>query len=174
MKRLQIPQNYVYEKFYVHEIAAVNLSKVYFLKNAKKTCKPNNRDLNRDWIRNKKLHDRSLYFTNYNTNLSSHEFTETSETEYSSNKYGPQSSLKNRNHTKLIELNSGLALLESLISEQFIYYTRKSLQEVNSLYQQNGNNSTYTSALIKQIDDLEEMLRPIFCILYSDRKWKIM
>ena len=37
MKRLQIPQNYVYEKFYVHEIAAVNLSKVYFLKNAKKT-----------------------------------------------------------------------------------------------------------------------------------------
>ena len=36
---------------YVHEIAAVNLSKIYFLKNAKKTCKPNNRDLNRDWIR---------------------------------------------------------------------------------------------------------------------------
>ena len=32
-------------KFYVHEIAAVNLSKIYFLKNAKKTCKPNNRDL---------------------------------------------------------------------------------------------------------------------------------
>ena len=38
-------------KFYVHEIAAVNLSKIYFLKNAKKTCKPNNRDLNRDWIK---------------------------------------------------------------------------------------------------------------------------
>ena len=33
-------------KFYVHEIAAVELSKIYFLKNAKKTCKPNNRDLN--------------------------------------------------------------------------------------------------------------------------------
>ena len=39
----------VVKKFYVHEIAAVNLSKIYFLKNAKKTCKPNNRDLNRDW-----------------------------------------------------------------------------------------------------------------------------
>ena len=48
MKRLQIPQKLVYEKFYVHEIDAVNLSKIYFLKNAKKTCKPNNRDLNRD------------------------------------------------------------------------------------------------------------------------------
>ena len=48
MKRLQIPQKIVYEKFYVHEIAAVNLSKIYFLKNAKKTCEPNNRDLNRD------------------------------------------------------------------------------------------------------------------------------
>ena len=48
MKRLQIPQKLVYGKFYVHEIAAVDLSKIYFLKNAKKTCKPNNRDLNRD------------------------------------------------------------------------------------------------------------------------------
>ena len=51
MKRLQIPQKLVYEKFYVHEkiyvqeIAAVNLLKLYFLKNAKKRCKPN-----RDWI----------------------------------------------------------------------------------------------------------------------------
>ena len=43
------PEKVVYEKFYVHEIAAVDLSKIYFLKNAKKTCKPNNRDLNRDW-----------------------------------------------------------------------------------------------------------------------------
>ena len=32
-------------KFYIHKIAAVNLSKIYFLKNAKKTCKLNNRDL---------------------------------------------------------------------------------------------------------------------------------
>ena len=40
----------MYEKFYVQEIAAVDLSKIYFLKNTKKTCKPNNRDLNRDWI----------------------------------------------------------------------------------------------------------------------------
>ena len=56
MKRLQIPQNlctkdFTYtKKFYVHEIAAVDLSKIYLLKNGKKTCKPNNRDLNRDWI----------------------------------------------------------------------------------------------------------------------------
>ena len=54
MKRPQIPQNLVYghftytKKIYVHEIAAVKLSKIYFLKNAKKTSKPNNRDLNRD------------------------------------------------------------------------------------------------------------------------------
>ena len=34
----------------MHEIAAVDLSKIYFMKNAKKTCKPNNRDLTRDWI----------------------------------------------------------------------------------------------------------------------------
>ena len=40
----------MYEKFYVQEIAAVDLSKIYFLKNTKKTCKPNNRDLNPDWI----------------------------------------------------------------------------------------------------------------------------
>ena len=47
---MEIPQKLFYEKFYVHEIAAVNLLKIYFLKNAVKTCKPNNRDLNRDWI----------------------------------------------------------------------------------------------------------------------------
>ena len=32
------------KKFYVHEIAAVDLSKIYFLKNATKTFKPNNCD----------------------------------------------------------------------------------------------------------------------------------
>ena len=54
MKRPQFPQKCVYKKFitqkkrYVHEITAVNLSKIYFLKNANKTCKRNNRDLNRD------------------------------------------------------------------------------------------------------------------------------
>ena len=48
MERLQISQKLVYKKFYVHEIAAVNLSKICLLKNAKKTCKPDNRDLNRD------------------------------------------------------------------------------------------------------------------------------
>ena len=49
MKKLQIPQKLVYEKFYVHEqiyvheMVALNLSKIYFLKNAEK-----NRDLNHD------------------------------------------------------------------------------------------------------------------------------
>ena len=33
-------------KFYVHKIAAVNLSKVDFLKNAKETSKTNNHNLN--------------------------------------------------------------------------------------------------------------------------------
>ena len=55
MKRLQIPQKLMYGKFYVHEIAAVNLSKIYFLKNAKKACKPNNCDLDRDWITAKSI-----------------------------------------------------------------------------------------------------------------------
>ena len=55
MEKLQIPQKLVYEKFYVHEIAAVNLSKIYFLKNAKKTCKPNNHDLNRDSMKIEKI-----------------------------------------------------------------------------------------------------------------------
>ena len=56
MKRLQIPQklgtkNFTYtKKFYVHKIAAVDFSKIYFLKNANKACKPNNRDLNSDWM----------------------------------------------------------------------------------------------------------------------------
>ena len=46
MTRLEIPRNLVTytKKFYVRENAAVNLSKVYSLKKAKKTCKPNNRD----------------------------------------------------------------------------------------------------------------------------------
>ena len=47
-----MPQKLVHEvaveKIYVHEIAAVNLSELNCLKNVKKTCKPNNRDLNRD------------------------------------------------------------------------------------------------------------------------------
>ena len=36
------------QKILQHEIAAVDLSKTYFMKNAMKTCKPNNRILNRD------------------------------------------------------------------------------------------------------------------------------
>ena len=44
------------KKFYVHEIATANLSKMYFLKKAMKTCKqPINRDLNRNWIEKKHL-----------------------------------------------------------------------------------------------------------------------
>ena len=43
-------KNFTYtKKIYEHEIANVDLSKVYFLKNAMKTWKPNNRDLHRDW-----------------------------------------------------------------------------------------------------------------------------
>ena len=48
IKRPQIPQKLVYRKFYVLEKAAVNLSKIYFLKSAKKSCKANNHDLNRE------------------------------------------------------------------------------------------------------------------------------
>ena len=33
MKRLQIPGKLEYEKFYVHESAVVNISKIYLLKN---------------------------------------------------------------------------------------------------------------------------------------------
>ena len=54
-------ENFTYtRKFYVHEVPAVDLSKIYFLENAKttckkKTCKPNNRDLNCDWIKKYQL-----------------------------------------------------------------------------------------------------------------------
>ena len=50
MEKRQIWQKLVHEKVYVHEITAVNLLKICLLKNAKKTCKPNNHDVNRDWI----------------------------------------------------------------------------------------------------------------------------
>ena len=39
------------KKNYAHKIAAVDLSKIYLLKKAKKTCKPNNRDLDGDVIK---------------------------------------------------------------------------------------------------------------------------
>ena len=51
MKRLEIPKTSAQKvlrtrkKMYVQEIASVNLSKIYSLKNAKKTCKPNKLDL---------------------------------------------------------------------------------------------------------------------------------
>ena len=39
-------KNFTYsKKIYIHEISSVNLSKIYFFKNAKKRCQPNNRDL---------------------------------------------------------------------------------------------------------------------------------
>ena len=50
MKRLQVWEKLAHEKIYVQEIAAVILSKIYLLKNAKNRCKSNNRDVNRDWI----------------------------------------------------------------------------------------------------------------------------
>ena len=84
-----------------------------------------------------------------------HEFTKTSETEYSSNKNDPESSLEYSNHTKLKGLNSELALLQSLFCQQFIYI-KKSLQKINGLYQQNENTSTYINAPIKQKGNLEE------------------
>ena len=49
-------------KNYAHEIAAVNLSKIYFPKNAKKTCKPNNGDLK---SRLNKLDVEKAYYTMY-------------------------------------------------------------------------------------------------------------
>ena len=51
-------------------------------------------------IINKKLQGSDSYFINYNKNLNSQEFTETSETEYSSNKNDPQNSSENNNHAK--------------------------------------------------------------------------
>ena len=50
-------------------------------------------------IRNKKFQGSNSYFINYNKNLNSREFTETIETEYSSNKNDPESSLENSKHT---------------------------------------------------------------------------
>ena len=53
MRGLQIPQKLVYKTFYVHEkilrIQNCRLKFIkYLLKNVKKTCKPNNRDLYRN------------------------------------------------------------------------------------------------------------------------------
>ena len=48
MKRLQISKKLVYEKFYVHKIATVILSKIVLTEKRKQTCKPNKRDLNHD------------------------------------------------------------------------------------------------------------------------------
>ena len=44
MKRLQIPQKRAYEKFYLHE--KIYAKKRKHVQKAKKTCKPNNSDLN--------------------------------------------------------------------------------------------------------------------------------
>ena len=55
------------KKIYVHEIAPVNLSKIYLLKDAKKTCKSNNHDLNRDWIN--EIYISSISFKNYSLTM---------------------------------------------------------------------------------------------------------
>ena len=68
-------------------------------------------------IRNKEFQGSDSYFSNYNKNLNSYEFIETSGIEYSFNKHDPQSSLENSNQTKLNELNPELTLLKSLVSE---------------------------------------------------------
>ena len=47
-----MPQKPGQEKFYAGEIAAVNLLKIFFLKNAKKICTLSNRGLNSNWIIN--------------------------------------------------------------------------------------------------------------------------
>ena len=66
---------YVHEKLYVHKIVAVNLSKIYFLKNAKKTCKSNNRHiksrLNNHRVRKdrRNFHIFNTYFTNVTKGL---------------------------------------------------------------------------------------------------------
>ena len=56
-------KNFTYmKKFCSHEIAAVSLSKIYFLENARKTFKPNNRDLNRDWMKWKLVLLKSCFY----------------------------------------------------------------------------------------------------------------
>ena len=79
MKRYEMLQklgikNVTYKKiFYVHEIATVNLSKLYFLKNAKKTFEPNSHVLNRNWITD---HGHDKYITTQELNkLTSENFT---------------------------------------------------------------------------------------------------
>ena len=55
MKRLQIPQKLVYEKFYAHKknLRTRNCSRKFIKyllpKKRKENSKPNNCDLNRDW-----------------------------------------------------------------------------------------------------------------------------
>ena len=81
--------------------------------------------------------------------------------QYNSNKNDPQSSFERSNHTKLNELNSELAVLQSLVSEQIIYI-KKYLQEINDLYQQNENTLRILFTFIRQPDDLKKKA-----------KWKI-
>ena len=75
--------------------------------------------------------------------------------QYNSNKNDPQSSFESSNHTKLNELNSKLAVLQSLVSEQIIYI-KKYLQEINDLYQQNENTLRILFTFIRQPDDLKK------------------
>ena len=75
--------------------------------------------------------------------------------QYNSNENDPQSSSERSNHTKLNELNSELAVLQSLVSEQIIYI-KKYLQEINDLYQQNENTLRILFTFIRQPDDLKK------------------
>ena len=52
-------------------------------------------------------------------------------------------------------MNSELAQLKSLVSEQFIFI-KNPLQEIDDLQQQNENSSMYTNPLIKQKGNLKE------------------
>ena len=52
-------------------------------------------------------------------------------------------------------MNSKLSLLQSFVSEKFICI-KKTLEEINDLYQRNENTSTYTTDLIKKTDDLKK------------------
>ena len=97
MKRLQILQilwmkNVTYtKKNYIHKIAVVNLSKIYFLENAKKTCKPNKPRF-KSWLNNNNDNSNSKSDNNNKNNNNS---------DNSNNNYN-NSSNNNNNNNKLL------------------------------------------------------------------------
>ena len=67
--------NFTYmKKLYAHKIVSVNLSKIYFLKSAKKTCKPNNRQIKSRFNNQIVRKDRRICSTGntYFTNVTNH------------------------------------------------------------------------------------------------------